>query len=128
MSNHNSVVAYAIREGREAKKYSLENEELDKKHYWKLRNSIEAAPKRLVFYWASNTHNKDVVELPFKLDSEGATDFALRWLNELDYGKEPDHDGDNSKGWRVYCEGWGQVDGEWGAFLAVAPAWAMYGK
>jgi hypothetical protein len=26
------------------------------------------------------------------------------WLEEVDYGEEPDHDGANGKGWRVYCD------------------------
>lgn len=35
----------------------------------------------------------DLVALPFKLDADGAADFAWRWLAECGYPKEPDTDG-----------------------------------
>src|ERR1700761_4976024 len=68
----------------------------------------EAKPKRLVFMWTGGI--SDAVALPFKLDAAGAADFARRWLAETDYGEQPDHDGDNGKGWKLYNEGWGHVD------------------
>jgi hypothetical protein len=82
--------------------------------------------KGLIFYQYDSS--KRMTPLPFKLDAAGAADFATRWLAEADYGPEPDHDGHNSKGWRLYCEDWGHVDGEYQAFVAVKPAWAMHGK
>jgi hypothetical protein len=82
--------------------------------------------KGLIFYqYESSTR---MIPLPFKLDAAGAADFATRWLAEQDYGREPDHDGDNGKGFRIYNEAWGHVDGEYQAFVAVKPVWAMYGK
>ena len=81
--------------------------------------------KGLIFFW---TECESAITLPFKLDPEGAADFAKRWLTEQVYGSEPDHDGDNGRGWRIYNEGWGHIDGMWQAFVAVKPAWAMYGK
>ena len=84
--------------------------------------------KGLVFVWAATDGNKGVITLPFKLDAEGAADFAKRWLAEQCYGQEPDHDGDNGKGWRLYNESWGRVEGYTYGFVAVQPAWAMYGK
>lgn len=81
--------------------------------------------KGLIFYWAE--HDK-MTALPFKLDVEGMTDFATRWLAEQAYGREPDHDGDNDKGWRVYNEAWGKIGSDWQTFIAVRPAWACYGK
>lgn len=84
--------------------------------------------KGLVFYWTMGLGPKDVIKLPFTLDADGAADFASRWLEEQDYGRQPDHDGDNGKGWRVYTEAWGHVAGDSGSFVAVQPAWAMYGK
>lgn len=88
----------------------------------------EPKPLRLVFYWSASESAPDLVALPFKMDAEGAADFARRWLAEADYGNQPDHDGDNEKGWRLYNEAWGHVDSHWGAFVAVAPEWAMHGK
>lgn len=73
--------------------------------------------------------NPAAVALPFTLDPQGAADFAHRWLQETaDYGREPDHDGDNSKGWRVYTEGWGMIGSDYHAFVAIKPEWAMHGK
>lgn len=68
------------------------------------------------------------VALPFKLDAAGAADFANRWLNEQDFGREPDMDGSVKKGWRLFTGAWGHVCGDQYSVFAVAPAWAMYGK
>lgn len=81
--------------------------------------------KGLIFYW---TECKDATKLPFTLDVAGAADFAGRWLAEQDYGGQPDHDGDNGKGWRLYNEDWGRIGSQWEAFVAIKPEWAMYGK
>lgn len=82
--------------------------------------------KGLIFFWSAA--DDAAAKLPFKLDAVGAADFATRWLAEQDYGRKPDHDGDNERGWRLYNESWGMVDGFTYAFVAVRPAWAMYGK
>ena len=80
--------------------------------------------KGLVFLWGG----KEGIALPFKLDAAGAADFAKRWLAEADYGREPDHDGDNSKGWRIYNDSWAKVEGFSYSIVAVQPAWLMHGK
>lgn len=80
---------------------------------------------KLVFYWHDSPRSTN---LPFPMTLEQAADFANGWLEHVDYGDEPDHDGDNGKGWRLYCEPWGYVDGDHYAFAAVEPVWAMYGK
>jgi len=87
-------------------------------------------PLRLVFFnhYELKPVGGDKITLPFKMDADGAADFARRWLEEADYGREPDHDGDNGKGWRLYNEAWGHIDEDRYAVIAVAPAWAMYGK
>lgn len=84
--------------------------------------------KGLVFFWYVGGTQDGLVKLPFKLDHIGAADFASRWLAEQNYGNEPDHDGDNGRGWRLYNEAWGRVASMTGSFIAVKPAWAMYGK
>ena len=83
------------------------------------------ARRRLVFYWSDS---EKAIALPFPMTIEQAADFAIGWLRHADYGDEPDHDGSNGKGWRIYNEAWGHVDGDWSAFVAIEPAWAMYGK
>ena len=125
---YRNAVAYAIREAVAGEAYKFDDDDLQKKHGWMLRQKTRAKPKRLIFFWSDYEKVADSVKLPFKLDAAGAADFASRWLAELDYGSEPDHDGDNGKGWRLYCESWGHVDDHSSAFIAVAPAWAMYGK
>lgn len=82
---------------------------------------------RLVLYWHASPA-ADYRPLPFPMTLEQAADLAVGWLEHADYGKKPGHDGSNDKGWRLYCEAWGQVDGDSYAFAALEPAWAMYGK
>lgn len=81
----------------------------------------------LIFYWTPNLY-KNVVKLPYKYKSEDIVRMITGWLNEQDYGKEPDIDGDCEKGWRLYTEEWGAIKGKSGSMFAVGPAWAMYGK
>ena len=70
-----------------------------------------------------------VAPLPFPLTATAAADYVWHWLTTAaGYGRAPDHDGDNEKGWRVYNEQWGHVAGNHYAFVAVQPVWAMYGK
>jgi len=83
--------------------------------------------KGLIFFWTAGL-DKNIVKLPFKLDAIGAADFARRWLAEQDYGREPDHDGSNGKGWRLYNNSWSRVEGYSGSIVAILPNWAWYGK
>lgn len=120
------AIGYAIRDAIEGERWS-EAECERHPHLWRDWKT-PPRPRRLVFYWSLTQECEEIVALPFKLDAAGAADFAKRWLAEEDYGSEPDHDGSNGKGWRLYNESWGHVDGHWAAFVAVAPTWAMYGK
>jgi len=81
--------------------------------------------KEIIFY---HSDSPAMHKLPFKMTLEQAADFAYGWLRQANYGPTPDHDGDNEKGWRLYCEQWGFVHGDRNAFAAVQPIWAMYGK
>lgn len=120
------AVAYAVRQPVASDRYPAD----DPTPHLRNREKTTAKPLRLVFYWNKPDRPSDqtIVALPFSLDVAGAADFAIRWLKEQDYGREPVHDGDNGRGWRLYNEGWGHVDNDWSAFVAVAPAWALYGK
>lgn len=123
---YRTAIGYAIRDIVEGVRWS---EEECQRHPSLWRDwKTHPRPRRIVFYWSKTENRADIVALPFKLDAAGAADFAKRWLHEENYGSQPDHDGDNGKGWRVYNESWGHVDGDWSAFVAVSPAWAMYGK
>ena len=87
----------------------------------------------LVFFWSDYEKIEGFMALPFELDADGATDFAERWLKETDYGEEPNHDGSNGKGYRVYTDSWGHVQNANGGLMhssmcAVQPAYAIHGK
>jgi hypothetical protein len=73
-------------------------------------------------------YGKKGVKFPCPIDCETATEFAWKWLQEQEFGDEPDHDGSNSKGFVVFNESWGHVGGSWAAICAIGPAWAMHGK
>lgn len=87
--------------------------------------------KGLVLYWVLPERAPvpaGVAALPFPMGPSAAVEFAWHWLEQADYGPQPDHDGDNTKGWRVYNEEWGHVADDYRAFMAVAPVWMMHGK
>jgi hypothetical protein len=87
--------------------------------------------KGLIFYWSvdsDGTAKNGVSKLPYEMKLKAAVEFAWSWLEAQDYPPEPDHDGSNHKGWRVYNEAWNRIGDEWGAFAAIQPEWMMYGK
>ena len=90
--------------------------------------------KRLVFYWvdpgklSGEAAEAGYTKLPYPHDAKQIAAVIKGWLDQVKYHRQPDHDGDNGKGFRLYNEAWGHVDKDWQAFLAVSPAWAMYGK
>jgi hypothetical protein len=88
-------------------------------------SGVKSDRHRLILYWTKSTRS---TQLPYPMKHAQTAEFVLGWLAQADYGRQPDHDGDNGKGWRVYNESWGHVDGEWQAFVAIEPVWAMYGK
>lgn len=82
--------------------------------------------KGIVFFWAD--HEK-MTPFPTPLGMDRCAEIASDWLEKATYGKQPDHDGDNEKGWLCYRDGWGHIDTfGWQAFIAVKPLWMMYGK
>lgn len=96
-------------------------------------------PHRHITEWVEGAGGKPTVvlcwheehgatPLPFPLDEEAAEQWLAQWLKHAEYGSEPDHDGDNDRGWRAFCTSWGHVGSRHYAFLAVQPEWAMYGK
>lgn len=86
-------------------------------------------PKNLVLHWAIPDKNTTINKLPFEMSIEQAIEFAWGWLQKepISYS-EPDHDGINGKGFEVFNEAWGKVNGDWSACVAIRPIWAMYGK
>jgi hypothetical protein len=80
--------------------------------------------RRFVLYRADSP---SATKLPFPLTREQAADLIIGWLEQADYGPQPDHDGHNGKGWRLHNGAGGHIGGEWQALLAVEPVWAEYG-
>lgn len=95
-------------------------------HYTNLIQDPEKGRDTMILLW--HEEGKDCVKLPFPLAADKAAMFIADWLESLVYGRQPDHDGDNGKGWRLFTEGWGHVAGNHYAIIAAQPAWAMYGK
>lgn len=99
------------------------------------RNVEDASGKgymvpRLLLFWCNPETSKVKGYNRFICKSNAAevSPMVEKWLRGVEYGPEPDHDGTNAKGWRVYNENWGHVAGMWEAFAAIEPAWLMYGK
>lgn len=92
----------------------------------KATHYLKHSEKGFVLFW----HEEGgAIELPTPMRVEAAADLVWAWLEgEADYGKQPDHDGDNSKGWRVYNEEYGFVGNYRCSFVAIQPVWAEHGK
>lgn len=82
-------------------------------------------------FWADATDERRVqtVPLPCPVGVEEITALVTGWLRTVDYGPEPDHDGSNTKGWRVYNDpGGARLWGSFYGIVAVQPQWAEHGK
>jgi hypothetical protein len=95
-------------------------------HHFK---SLVVDPKQgtptLILLW----HNEEgATQFPYEMDLKEAYQFVIGWLKRANPGPQPDHDGDNNAGWRLFTEDWGHVWTSTHAIFAIQPAWAMYGK
>lgn len=86
---------------------------------------VDEQKNRIILY---KYKSEKMTPLPFPMQGDALVEFCWGWLQAANYGPQPDHDGDNGKGFACYCEGWGHVDNEHQAYAAIEPAWAMYGK
>ncbi len=93
---------------------------------WNTTVGFRIYENKMVLYW---TKSDKTILLPYEMNIEKITEFAWGWLEATKpTAKEPDHDGDNDKGFHLFTESWGQVFGEYQAYVAIEPIWAMYGK
>ena len=83
-------------------------------------------PDRLILVWSTQSPGSH--PLPAPLKGEALVGFVRSWLETVDYGKEDDTDGHCKKGWHVYNDAWGYIDGDPYAFVAIEPVWLVYGK
>lgn len=80
----------------------------------------------LILLWAAEP---DASKLPYTMSVAQAFELVKGWLSEAGVpGPEPDHDGDNGAGWRIFTGPWGKVAGSSYGIIGIQPAWAMYGK
>jgi len=80
---------------------------------------------RLILHW---NENPEATPLPGPLGFDAALAFVEAWLQTADYGPEPDTDGSAEKSCRVYNERWSRIGNNDYAFVAIEPAWMVYGK
>lgn len=89
--------------------------------HYSTNNECSDGTETLILLWHEEGK---AIKLPFSLTLETSADFIDGWLGEVSYGREPDHDGDNGKGWRLLTDYWGHHYG----IVGIQPTWAMYGK
>ena len=83
----------------------------------------------MILYWTEPGKHVGAERLPFPITVDGAVNFLWDWLQDVEYEKQPDHDGDNHKGFIVTTgDFWGHCEGAWESILMVTPYWQMYGK
>lgn len=92
---------------------------------------------KAIGYWADGKRfvlfaykHEEMVPFPTDLSLDTCANLVGEWLgSKAEFGPEPDHDGDNERGWHCYTEDWGHVE-PFGssAFVAVEPCWLMQGK
>lgn len=89
--------------------------------------------KGTIYFWSKPDRVPEGI-LVYGLFPEWATakawaDDVNTWLSIEDYGPQPDLDGSCSKGFRVYNEHYGRIDGFSNySFLAIKPEWAEHHK
>lgn len=89
---------------------------------------FKSTNERLTFAW-HKAAGKEFSPFVTPIDAEQAIAVVKGWIDEVArYTSQPDHDGDNEKSCRIFCEDWGLVDHNQYAFAAVEPYWAQYGK
>jgi hypothetical protein len=86
-------------------------------------------------FWRAfyDARQKEIVKvpvhpLPYQMKLATLCDFMWNWLQEVEYPKEPDHDGSNREGWRLHNDFWGHVGTSRYAIVGLVPTWAMLGK
>jgi len=93
--------------------------------------------KGLILLWyIPDSKTKKINPFLVPLSAEAVAVQVMEWLKtdgawetKLDHWDEDcDHDGHNTKGWRVYCEDWGHVGTHHNAIVAIKPAYMWHGK
>ena len=86
-----------------------------------------------ILFRSSASATESANPFPAPVGHKLAADCIWRFLESADYGKQPDHDGSNKKGFRVTTDRVERRPGEtrwcrFGVVCHVLPHWCMYGK
>lgn len=109
-------------------KLALEQEGGKKFNAWKVDPR-----KGFVLSWC---YKEGSNKFPVPLDVDSVAKIVWEWLKSDEaksievtgWDEDADHDGDNSVGWRVYCEDWGHVGGDYSAVCAIKRVYLWHGK
>ena len=99
---------------------------------WRVVSELNGNPT-LVFFWCVPFGGEadQINALPVKAGATMVSSMVEAWLSGLPndaFGAQPGHDGSNVRAFRLHCEQWGHVGGQWEAFMAASPVWGMVGK
>jgi len=96
-----------------------------KAEYYSILNKNE-----LILYWSKPEDSQKASKLPFKLNTiDSMFKFVSGWLENVEYPKEPSHDGSNYEGWHVSTGNfWGHVNESHYSICSIKPEWIMCGK
>lgn len=93
---------------------------------------VNAENSRMILYWVDpkdcGKEKYNILPLAYEMNADEAIPFVWGWLQHATYSRQPDHDGDNGKGFVVKNESWGHAGGIWQGFAEIHTGWAMYGK
>jgi hypothetical protein len=79
------------------------------------------SPARLTLYWSGTA---DGTPFPAYMTAELIEPIVRTWLADQEYGPQPDHDGDNGKGWYIGAG----TDYVYQVTCYIEPRWITYGK
>lgn len=81
----------------------------------KIEGYLQDDEKGLILFAYIPNSNDEINKLPYNMTMNQAVDFLYGWLEQCTYPPEPDHDGSNEKGWRIYNNNnWKRVDNNYG--------------
>jgi len=102
--------------------YALNCKQLPNYHIYHYKNPVYGNEGILTLLLA-DCLREDYTALLFPLQGDDIINFVHGWLkNNSDPGPEPDHDGDNKSGWRIF------IPQGSAATFGIQGVWAMYGK
>ncbi len=79
--------------------------------------------KRLHMYWYYDDDNTNATKLPYPFNLDQCVEFVWGWLQNANYGPEPDIDGSCSRGWRIKGGSWAPY-----VIFVIEPMWAEHHK